>query len=272
MLVTNRPLMSPQQPSFQKAGYAVAGRQQVLPDLGRAMNYRVPISLRLQVIVPTPPIGFDFAARRHHRFQGRHQRWPRGIAPMSQTGPSDGIAWRKLDRQQHPSFPSGSPTPLARLFAAQITLLRFDDTFQAVPPRTNHRPAQLVQPSPRRLVAPQPQQPLDGQGARPVLLVRHLPPRAKPPRQRQAAALQDRSDRPRGRSSASSAKPPSTAHPPCLRATAGRAPESVRPSPLLQIKPACLFCRKLLLQLHQRPWVCFPTHLHYHLGLVESNG
>jgi hypothetical protein len=42
--------------------------------------------------------------------------------------------------------------------------------------------------------APQPQQPLDGQGARPVLLVRDMPHRAKPQRERQSAARKDRSD------------------------------------------------------------------------------
>lgn len=43
MLVTNRSLMGPQQPSFQKAGDAVAGRQEILADLARATNHRVPI-------------------------------------------------------------------------------------------------------------------------------------------------------------------------------------------------------------------------------------
>ena len=63
---------------------------------------------------------------------------------------------------------------------------------QPLPPRTYHRPPQLVQPRPGRLVAAQPENALQTQRAGPVLLRGHVPDRPEPQPQRFARVLEDR--------------------------------------------------------------------------------
>jgi len=270
--MTHRPLMSPQQPSFQEAGYAVAGRQQVPPNLARGADHSMSIPPRLQVFVSAPAIGSDLGTRHDQSLQGGAQRSPRGVGHMSQADSSDFPSRQKLDRQQHQGLSFGSPTSLARFLSSQIALIDFHKAFQPIPPRTNHRPTQFVQPSPCRLVAAQSQLPLDGQRTGPILLVRDMPHGAKPQRQRKAAALKDGSDHHRDLSPALSTKPQPTAHPPRLGAPTSRAPETLRPSQLLQVLPTSLIGRKLLLKLHQRTRVRIHTRPHYPMTQVESTG
>jgi len=270
--MTDRPLMGPQQPSFQEAGYAVAGWQQVPPYLARRADHSMSIPPRLQVIVSAPAIGSDLGARHDQGLQGRDQRSPRCVVDMGQADSPNFPSWQELDRQQHQGLSLGSPTPLARFLSSQITLIDFYKAFQSVPPRSNHRPTQLVHPGPCRLVAAQSQLPLDGQRTDPILLARDMPHGAKPQRQGKAASLKDSSNHHRDLASALSTKPQSTAHPPCLGAPTSRAPETLRPSQLLQVLPTSLIGRKLLLKLHQRMRVRIHTRPYYPLKQVESNG
>jgi hypothetical protein len=59
------------------------------------------------------------------------------------------------------------------------------------PSRMHHRAAQFMQQCPGRLVALQPQHPLQTHGADSVLLVRYVPSGRKPESQRQVAVLKD---------------------------------------------------------------------------------
>jgi len=272
MLMTNRTLMRSQQPSFQETGYAVACRQQVFSDLGGATNHRVSIPPRHQSIVPVPSISFDFTPRSHHGFKRWDQRLPRGVGDMTHADPSDLVARLKLDRQQHQCLPLRSSAPFAGLFPTHIALVGLHNTVQTISSRTNHCPPQLMQPCPCCLVATQPQKSLNRQGACPVLLVGDMPHRAKPQRQRQSAALKDRSHRHRRLSPTSPAEPQPTGHPPCFRVATARTSEAVRPAQRLQVQPTSLLRRKLMLKLHQRPRICFHIRKHYPLGVVESNG
>ena len=77
-----------------------------------------------------------------------------------------------------------TPAPRAGLRCTPMGLVHLDVARQPVPARPNHRSAELVQPRPRRLVAPQAQGSLQPQGAHPTLLVGDPPHRPKPRRQR----------------------------------------------------------------------------------------
>jgi hypothetical protein len=80
------------------------------------------------------------------------------------------------DHDQHLAPPPASS--LARSWPAYEYLIHFDDTLQPLTSRTNHRPAQLVQQIPRRVIAPQSQYPLQALGAASVFLASHVPEHA----------------------------------------------------------------------------------------------
>jgi len=228
------------------------------------------ISLLFQSSIPFPAIGMYNTAGLNRFFDERLQT-ARGRVSNSRHPYSSGAfsIFLGCNHYQHLFLRLPSPQPLFR--GSHVSLVNLDSDRQLVTSGADHGTPQFVEPPPRGQVRDA-QNPLHAQGAGPVLLVRHMPHRAKPQRQRKTTMLKDRSNGHRRLSSTSLAQQQSTAHPPCLCATASRTLESVRPSQLLQIKPACLFGRKLTLKFHQRSWVYFHTHLHYQLGLVESNG
>lgn len=79
-----------------------------------------------------------------------------------------------------------------------MDFISFHNALQPIPPRANHRPAQLVQPVPRGVVAAQAQQPLQAQCAGPVFLVGHMPHRLEPKPQSQIGVREQRSRSDRG--------------------------------------------------------------------------
>jgi hypothetical protein len=82
------------------------------------------------------------------------------------------------DHDQHLALRPASS--LARSRPADEDFVDFDDTLQPLTSRANHCPAQLVQQIPRRPIAPQPQHPLQAQGAGPAFLAGHVPQRFEP--------------------------------------------------------------------------------------------
>jgi hypothetical protein len=94
---------------------------------------------------------------------------------------------------------------------------RFDLAGEPVTTRSHHRPTQLVQQRPRRLVAAQAEQPLQAESADAVLCARDIPGSLEPGRQRQPRVGEDRSRRDRViRAAARTAEIPPLAHPPRL--------------------------------------------------------
>ena len=82
-------------------------------------------------------------------------------------------------------------TPGLSLFrAADVSLIDLDLTGEAIAARADHGTAQLVQPSPRRLVAAQAEHPLQAQRADAVLLAGDEPHGEKPHPQRRGADQQ----------------------------------------------------------------------------------
>src|SRR5512132_2174842 len=83
----------------------------------------------------------------------------------------------------------------ALLLAAPVCLVHFHHPGEAIPPRSHHGTPQFMQPSPRGVVAPQAQHPLEPDSAGTVLLAGDCPHRPKPNRQRLACVLEDRPGR-----------------------------------------------------------------------------
>ena len=132
------------------------------------------------------------------------------------------------------------------------------------------RGVELVQPRPRRLVASQTQGSLQPQGAHPTLLVGDPPHRPKPRRQRRPRVLEDRPRRHRGLVGAVRAlpPPPGRARPSPITT---RAPKSLRPPELLQIRLTRLLRSRIGARIRPDPGILLHRPVRYILGLPESS-
>ena len=156
--------------------------------------------------------------------------------------------------------------------AAPVGFIDFHYATQPLPPRTYHRPPQLVQPRPGRLVAAQPENALQTQRAGPVLLRGHVPDRPEPQPQRFARVLEDRAGGHRRLPPAAGALPPHLTHRPSPLMPACRTAETVRPAQPEQVVPTGLLGPEPRLELDQVAWVILHEPAYYILGLPESNG
>lgn len=145
-----------------------------------------------------------------------------------------------------------APEDPGRLYA-DVRLVDFDLARQPVPIGTDHRPPELMEPRPSRLVAPEPQDSSPAERAGPVLLARDLPGREQPAAQL-ARTLEDC---PRGRGHLPSAR--GTHVEASLRAPGGgryvalRADEALRPPQALQVRDARLLVGEELTELNEVP-------------------
>src|SRR5690606_31817566 len=102
-----------------------------------------------------------------------------------------------------------------------------------------HRPAELMKPRPRGLVALHAEHALDGERVRAVLVPRDLPDGDEPKLEWLAGALEDRPCRDRSLGTTLGAEKQAALHAPCFaRVRALRADESLRPPQALQVAQA----------------------------------
>ena len=98
------------------------------------------------------------AARGDGLLDKRLETVGRGVGDPPHADPADPLTgFLDCDRNQGLLF--GLSTPDALLEATQIRLVDFDVARQPIAPRPHHGPTRLVQPRPRRLVAPEPEDP-----------------------------------------------------------------------------------------------------------------
>ena len=122
------------------------------------------------------------------------------------------------------------PPRNANLPAAHIGFVDLDLAIQKLSARSNHGPAQLMEPCPSRLITAQAEYSLNPKRTDAVLLIRHIPHRLEPKPQRFPRTLEDR---PRGRRRLTLASRTSLLAPgrhPRLGSPAGRTPKPGRPT------------------------------------------
>ncbi len=169
-------------------------------------------------------------------------------------------------------FPLFLPPMQAGFRRAPVGFVHLDTPPQTFASGPHHRPAQLVEQSPRGAITAQAQGALQAQSADAVLLRDHMPHGPTPHRQRQVTVLKDRARRHRNLASTAAAKPEPTGHRPRLGAGARRALESPRPAKLLQITAAGLHRRKPPLHFEQSlRKVLLHGPAHYRSWSVESS-
>ena len=155
--------------------------------------------------------------------------------------------------------------------AAPVGLVDLDQAMKTIPARSNHRSPQLVQQSPSRLVAAQPENPLQPKSTDTVLLGSDMPHRPEPGRQRKMTVLEDRTGSHRNLAAALPTEPQATLHRPSRSPAAPWADEPIGPTKGKQVTPASLVGRKSLFQLLKRPRIVFHPGEHYKLWQVESS-
>jgi hypothetical protein len=122
---------------------------------------------------------------------------------------------------------------------------------------TDHRPAQLVQHCPGRMVASQTQHPLESQGTDTALLIRHPPDRSEPEAQRKLAVFENGPSGEGNVPVAVPALPQIPAGSPSLGMMAPGALKALRPAQPEQIAPTGFFGAEPMLEFEESPWIAF---------------
>jgi len=172
----------------------------------------------------------------------------RSIRHPTQPDPSDAFSVKL--RRHHNQVPAASPG----LYPTHIGFIYFDLTGKAVTAGPYHRAAELVQPSPSRLVTAQSQATLQAQGTDADLLVRHIPHGSEPRNERSLCPLEDRPNRRRGvPTTARTFKPSTSPGRPSVLTTARRTAKTLWPPKLHQVNAATLLGGKPSFEFGQSP-------------------
>ena len=196
----------------------------------------------------------------HHGALDEGEQAVRGhVLDASQADAAD-AATALLGRHRNNSLGLGLPAPFALFGATDVGFIDLDAAGEAIAARPDHRPTQLVEPGPGRLVAAQPEHPLQAQGADAVLLAGDEPHRQEPHPQRLACVLKHRAGRQRCAPTTTPAPQQPIRHRPRLPDHAAvRAGEAIRPTESPDILPASRVAAEPLVHLLERPWVINPT-------------
>src|ERR1035437_2921494 len=235
------------------------------PTLRRGFVLVTPLA---QAGVPCPPVGVNHAARLNGLSDECLDAGRRSISNASHADPAD-LAAILLCRNENQRLLAMFAALRALLRGAPLHLIHLHASRQPIPARPNHRPTQLVQPRPSRLITAQPQDSLQVQCTGAILLRRHPPDSSEPHRQGLMRILEDRACRHGGLIAALAALPP-LAQSPSLAMAASRTTKAIRPSKARQIRAASIFGREAILQLSQSSWIIFHEPDYYRLGLPES--
>jgi hypothetical protein len=177
----------------------------------------------LQPVGPHRPAGLDRLS---------DEAVQRGLGQVGNTPQTDAADPRtvRLRRDDDQGLVIGQATGDRLLIGPPIGFVHLDHARQAVPPRPNHGPAEFVQQGPGRLVAAQPEYPLQAQSAGAVLLAGHVPHGPEPDGEGQMAVLKDRARGHRRLAPAGRAQPQTPRHAPGGTAGTARADKTRGPA------------------------------------------
>lgn len=171
----NEGLMSPQHPALQQGGDSMDVWKDMfsLKTIGLVLN-NVLKAQGFDPAVALPSVRDDRRPRLEVVSQKGYDASFRGIGDLCQAHAPSSIE-RFLQGDNHQHFPVRSSATLPRLFSANESFVDFHDPVQLLSPGNNHQSPELVEPTPRSLVASKAQNPLQAECAYPRLLS-HSPP------------------------------------------------------------------------------------------------
>src|SRR5271169_2136254 len=171
-------------------------RQQLRGGFLLSTQKREPMNVAapLQWLISQPPVGVDHASGFNRLLHEGNQAVGRSVRNAPHPNPPNPFAVL-LCRHHNQRLALGLPTTHTLFQPTQIGLVRLHASRESFPSGPYHSSPQFVQTHPSRLVASQAQNPLESQGADPILLTRHPPHRPEPNRQGRPGALKNRSRR-----------------------------------------------------------------------------
>ena len=182
-----------------------------------------------ETVVGSPAIGSNRCSRAHSRLDERNEALG-GCVLDTRHADTTGAPTPDFGGNRDNRFLVCFPPRNANLPAAHIGFVDLDLAIQKLSARSNHGPAQLMEPCPSRLITAQAEYSLNPKRTDAVLLIRHIPHRLEPKPQRFPRTLEDR---PRGRRRLTLASRTSLLAPgrhPRLGSPAGRTPKPGRPT------------------------------------------
>ena len=182
-----------------------------------------------ETVVGSPAIGSNRCSRAHSRLDERNEALG-GCVLDTRHADTTGAPTPDFGGNRNNRFLVCFPPRNANFPAAHIGFVDLDLAIQKLSARSNHGPAQLMEPCPSRLITAQAEYSLNPKRTDAVLLIRHIPHRLEPKPQRFPRTLEDR---PRGRRRLTLASRTSLLAPgrhPRLGSPAGRTPKPGRPT------------------------------------------
>ncbi len=197
MLHAYRSLMGSQQPPLQQGRHPMHSRQQ--PDRGilaftQQNRHFMAVSKRLHASIRPKPVGMHNTSRLDGPLDKAVQVRFRCLRNASHTDSSyaSSIFFCSDCHQCFVAYMPPSASAKSGILSTHVGFIHLHAAVKLVSPRTHHRPTQLVQPRPSRLIASKPQNLLQTRRAGAVLLAGHMPNGSKPQPQWLANVLKDR--------------------------------------------------------------------------------
>lgn len=258
MFLGNPAVVNSKKPSFQQGSDTVYPWQQRLRRLfALPGQYRwaVVVAKRPKAIVAPPPIGQHLRSGLDHALNEIFQAL-RGIARnLLESYPARPRSPYFYGRHEHGLRPVGTKATTASLTASDNELIDFHLPGQKFASRSYHGATQFVKAVPSRLVAAQPKNSLQSQGADPALLACDPPDCPKPESKGKATALENGACRDRDIPPASPTVPEAAACFPSLVMGAAWASEPRRPANPGEIILAGLVGSKPMFEFEQGSWI-----------------
>jgi hypothetical protein len=269
MLKTYSPLMSTQQPPFEKRSHAMDAREQIRWRFLATCKKRDPmaVSSLANAFIAEPCVCVHYATRLYRFFDEGLQAVGGRIRNPAHSNPSDSSLPNLFDRNHDQGSLFQIPPTLAFNTRSPVRFVDLDVPRQSFSPRANHRPTELVEPSPGGSVGRQAQYALQSQSTGTSFLTGYPPNGSEPRGQRHTGILKDAASGHRGLPSAGRALKEACPDWPRLAVTAFRAFEAIGPPQPVEVRAAGLLSRKVGFKFSQSSGIFFHTQAHYILGL-----
>lgn len=232
MLLLNTALESSEQPPLEQRGDGMNARHDFVSLFVPAADDRnvMLVACSREARIAFPPVGVNCRARLHGLSNEVQKAFGGNILDAFQPDAPD-CATVFLCRDHDDGLFLNLAAPLALFRAANVGFIDFNLAGKSITSRSDHGPAQLVQPRPSRFVAAQAKCSLQTQGAHAILLAGYEPHREKPRTQRLVGVLEYCTSRQRRTAVAIFAsKHPARRHPGLPSNPATLANETVRPA------------------------------------------
>src|ERR1035438_8345609 len=260
MYMLNSALVSAEHPPLEQRGDVVDAwhhhvrRIRAGADDGNLML----VAGRREPSIAAPSIGVDHRTGHYGRLNERQEAGARHVFDAANPNPADALAIF-FGCHGNDGLGLGFPAVPAFLDAADIGFVHLHCPAERVPAGADHGSAQLVQPSPGRLIAAQTENTLQPQGADTALLVGDVPHRHEPLSQWLAGVLKDRPGRQRRLPLAATAvQQPPRRHPRFAGPAAEGAYKPTRPAQAPDVVPTCGMGTKPLVNFLKRPGIINP--------------